>query len=163
LSWTGIENVLLTVGDLDEAIGFCTGSLGLPVAFRLDGSSNNSSKFASPNCDHPNHSHSCMTIGHWTNGPQARARSRHAEEGDDSAMTKARDLQAALAEAGNWVGQIPGVTAVGQGEHDGAPTVDIWVTDAPTPPRGLPAHLHGIPVRVLDTGGPIHAQNQPPD
>ena len=32
----GIDNVLLAVGDLDEAVAFYAGRLGLPLAFRLD-------------------------------------------------------------------------------------------------------------------------------
>jgi catechol 2,3-dioxygenase-like lactoylglutathione lyase family enzyme len=33
----GIDNVLVPVGDLDEAVEFYAGKLGLPVVFRLDG------------------------------------------------------------------------------------------------------------------------------
>jgi len=33
----GIDNVLFSVGDLDEAVRFYAGALGLPLAFRLDG------------------------------------------------------------------------------------------------------------------------------
>jgi predicted enzyme related to lactoylglutathione lyase len=33
----GIDNVLFPVGDLDEAVRFYAGALGLPLAFRLDG------------------------------------------------------------------------------------------------------------------------------
>lgn len=32
----GIDNVLFTVGDLDTAVEFYTGRLGLPLAFRID-------------------------------------------------------------------------------------------------------------------------------
>ena len=74
-------------------------------------------------------------------------------------MTAASDLEAALTEAATWVGQVPGVTAVGQGEHDGTPTIDVWTTDTPTP-RELPQQLHGFRVRVLDTGGPIQAHDK---
>jgi len=33
----GIDNVLFTVGDLDTAVDFYAGRLGLPLTFRLDG------------------------------------------------------------------------------------------------------------------------------
>ncbi len=33
----GIDNVLLPVGDLDEAVRFYAGALGLPLVFRFDG------------------------------------------------------------------------------------------------------------------------------
>lgn len=48
-----------------------------------------------------------------------------------------------------------GVVAVGQGEQEGTPTIDVWVTAAR---RGdFPATLDGFPVRVQDAGGPIDA------
>jgi predicted enzyme related to lactoylglutathione lyase len=33
----GIDNVLLPVGDLEDAVRFYAGALGLPLVFRLDG------------------------------------------------------------------------------------------------------------------------------
>jgi len=77
-------------------------------------------------------------------------------------MTEPTGIEAALAEASHWIGQIPGVAAVGQGSQDGSPTIDVWVSAAPTP-RGLPEWLHGYPVRVRDTGGPIQAHDEHPD
>jgi hypothetical protein len=73
-------------------------------------------------------------------------------------MTAAPGLEAALAEAGRWIGEVPGVGAVGQGEQDGAPTIDVWVS-APPPAGRLPGRLHGFPVRVRDSGGPFRAQS----
>lgn len=60
----------------------------------------------------------------------------------------------ALAEATGWVGRVPGVVIVGQGDHDGVPTIDVWVTDTPAV---LPTQLHGVPVRTFPVGGPIEA------
>jgi hypothetical protein len=77
-------------------------------------------------------------------------------------MTETTGIEAALDEAAQWVGQIPGVAAVGQGSQDGMPTVDVWVTGVPTP-HDLPEQLHGHLVRVLDAGGSIQAQDDHPE
>ncbi|MGH3857995.1 hypothetical protein [Actinokineospora sp.] len=66
-------------------------------------------------------------------------------------------VTAALDQAQRWLDTIPGVTAVGQGDHDGHPTVDVWVTD-PEWAADLPTEVRGIEVRVRDAGGPITAQ-----
>lgn len=66
-------------------------------------------------------------------------------------------VAAALDQAQRWLDTIPGVTGVGQGEHDGQPTIDVWVTDRESA-DDLPHDVAGIEVRVLDTGGPITPQ-----
>jgi ABC-type taurine transport system substrate-binding protein len=66
-------------------------------------------------------------------------------------------VAAALDQAQRWLDTIPGVTGVGQGEQDGQPTIDVWVTD-PEWADNLPHEVHGLPVRVHDTGGPITPQ-----
>jgi ABC-type taurine transport system substrate-binding protein len=66
-------------------------------------------------------------------------------------------VQAALDQAAKWLDAIPGVTAIGQGEHDGHPTVDVWVTDREWA-NDLPDEVSGIAVRVHYAGGPIKAQ-----
>jgi len=74
-------------------------------------------------------------------------------------MTGTSDIVAALAEAVEWIGNVPGVVAVGQGAAGDSPTVDVWIENAP-PPGTLPEFLHGYPVRVIETGGPIRAQEE---
>lgn len=65
------------------------------------------------------------------------------------------DIQAALAEAQQWVGTVAGVVAVGEGLSDtGRPTIDVWVTRAVT----LPAQVRGVEVRVRE-GGEFRAQH----
>jgi hypothetical protein len=66
------------------------------------------------------------------------------------------DIDAALAEAGHWLDEVPGVVAVAQGEDQGAPTVDVWVASREGG-QALPRRLHGVAVRVVDAGGPIRA------
>ena len=70
------------------------------------------------------------------------------------------DLDAALGTAQSWLDSVPGVTAVAPGDEDGQPKLDVWVSGGPPP--GLPASVHGVPVRVHDTGGPIDAYAQDP-
>lgn len=72
-------------------------------------------------------------------------------------MSEMPDLDAALTEAAQWLDQVPGVVGVGQGEEQGAPTVDVWMTD-PSRAPALPQQVHGVPVRVRDSGGHFHAQ-----
>ena len=65
----------------------------------------------------------------------------------------AEGFEAALASAQEWI-DLPGVVAVGQGERDGRPTIDVWVTGvAPD----LPTDHRGHPVRIRDSGGQIRA------
>lgn len=72
------------------------------------------------------------------------------------------DIDRALAEAARWMDQIPEVVSVGQGGSGDQPTVDVWVTR--TPPEGtIPGQLHGFPVRVRPSGGPIEARNEQPE
>ncbi|EME58685.1 hypothetical protein [Amycolatopsis decaplanina] len=67
------------------------------------------------------------------------------------------DVDAALAAASRWLDDVPGVVGVGQGEAEGAPTIDVWMTPGHDPAR-LPSRLLGVPVRVRDSGGPVAAQ-----
>ncbi|MEV7552846.1 hypothetical protein AB0N89_24820 [Amycolatopsis sp. NPDC089917] len=66
-------------------------------------------------------------------------------------------VDAALVTASRWLDDVPGVVGVGQGEAEGAPTIDVWVTPGHDPGQ-LPSHLLGVPVRVRDSGGPVEAQ-----
>lgn len=75
---------------------------------------------------------------------------------------KTGDVDAALNEATHWIDQVPEVVAVGQGERDGEPTIDVWVTVVPGP-GVLPRRLRGIPVRVRESGGPITAYEEEDD
>jgi len=52
-------------------------------------------------------------------------------------------LEAALAVAAEWLDKVPG----------GEPTIDVWLNPATPGPNRLPESLHGIGVRVLDSGG----------
>jgi hypothetical protein len=59
------------------------------------------------------------------------------------------DVEAALAEAREWVGTVPGVVGVGEGRSAaGEPTVDVWVSA----PVTLPATVRGVEVRVRESG-----------
>lgn len=77
-------------------------------------------------------------------------------------MSGSADVGAALQAATRWLDEIPGVIAVGEGENHGAPTIDVWISGHPDAANRLPTHLHGIPVRIQDTGGPVHAQRPRP-
>lgn len=68
------------------------------------------------------------------------------------------DFERALAVAQSWVGSVDGVVAVGQGERDGAPCIDVWVTVEVDRDR-LPDEQDGVPVVVRDSGGPVLAQD----
>jgi len=58
------------------------------------------------------------------------------------------DISAALAEAQQWVGSVPGVVAVGEGmSAAGHPTIDVWVTRLVP----LPAAVKGVEVRVRES------------
>ena len=58
------------------------------------------------------------------------------------------DIEAALAEAQEWVGTVAGVVAVGEGmSAAGNPTIDVWVTQLVP----LPAAVRGVEVRVRMT------------
>ncbi|MFI7115018.1 hypothetical protein [Amycolatopsis sp. NPDC049868] len=67
------------------------------------------------------------------------------------------DVDAALATASRWLDDVPGVVGVGQGEAEGAPTIDVWMTPGHDSGQ-LPSQLLGVPVRVRDPGGPVEAQ-----
>ncbi|MPZ89155.1 MAG: hypothetical protein GEU81_14025 [Nitriliruptorales bacterium] len=67
------------------------------------------------------------------------------------------EFQRALDEAQSWMGVRLGVIAVGQGEVDGRPAIDVWVT-SPPPPDRFPQQLRGFPVVLRDSGGQIRAQ-----
>ncbi len=70
-------------------------------------------------------------------------------------MTESFDT--ALDTAAEWVGTVPGVVAVGEGEQDGRRTIDVWVSG--TPKHGaLPRQHGGHPVRVRASGGAFRAQ-----
>lgn len=70
------------------------------------------------------------------------------------------DLQRALRAAHAWVGEVPGVVAVGQGEQGGRPCVDVWVTAVADRTR-IPAEQDGVPVVVRDSGGEVSIQPGP--
>ncbi|SDZ16761.1 hypothetical protein SAMN05421504_11080 [Amycolatopsis xylanica] len=69
-------------------------------------------------------------------------------------MTDA-DTEAALTVAARWLDDVPGVIGVGQGEADGAPTIDVFTGGGKV--GTLPREVHGIPVRVRE-GGPFDIQ-----
>lgn len=69
------------------------------------------------------------------------------------------DVDAALTEAAKWLDEIPAVVGIGQGEDEGTPTIDVWVEEADVAAVQLPRQLHGVPVRVRHSGGPISAQD----
>jgi hypothetical protein len=73
------------------------------------------------------------------------------------AGTDASDVDAALVSASRWLDEVPGVVGIGQGEAEGSPTIDVWMTPGHDRER-LPSQLLGVPVRVRDSGGPIEAQ-----
>ncbi|WP_086824877.1 hypothetical protein [Allokutzneria sp. NRRL B-24872] len=73
-------------------------------------------------------------------------------------MTEQPDINAAVVEASQWIDDHHDVVAVGQGEHDGEPTVDVWVANGADSDLGLPKVLHGCTVRIRASGGPIEAQ-----
>lgn len=69
------------------------------------------------------------------------------------------DLDHALRTARTWVGDIPGVVAVVEGEEEGAPCIEVWVTRSAAR-RRIPSEREGIPVvvRVTDgEAGPVSA------
>ncbi|OXM53653.1 hypothetical protein CFP71_20750 [Amycolatopsis thailandensis] len=72
-------------------------------------------------------------------------------------MAEVSDVDAALVTASRWLDDVPGVVGVGQGEAEGAPTIDVWMTPGHDPGQ-LPSQLLGVPVRVRDPGGPIEPQ-----
>lgn len=65
------------------------------------------------------------------------------------------EIEEALAEAQAWMDE-PGVDAIGEGELDGEPTIDVWVRPEELR-RAFPEELHGVRVRVLPSGGPVQA------
>lgn len=70
-------------------------------------------------------------------------------------MTSPQTFEQALAAASSWMGSIPGVVAVGEGEEAGERTIDVWVTGASE--VQLPQDLAPFQVRIRPSGGPIHA------
>ncbi|MPZ73957.1 MAG: hypothetical protein GEU74_12130 [Nitriliruptorales bacterium] len=69
-----------------------------------------------------------------------------------------RNFDTALAHATEaWMAQ-DGVGAVGQGEADGEPTIDVWIT--PTSTQSFPESFEGYRVIVRPLGGEIHAQGE---
>ncbi|RAY15249.1 hypothetical protein DPM19_11085 [Actinomadura craniellae] len=70
-----------------------------------------------------------------------------------------KDVDRALAEATRWMDEISEVVSVGQGESGGEPTVDVWVTGTAGAVR-LPERLHGVAVRVRESGGPVDAYSE---
>jgi hypothetical protein len=64
-------------------------------------------------------------------------------------------FEEALAEAEAWLDE-PEVDAVGEGEEDGRRVIDVWVRGGAAA-RAFPSELHGHPVRVQDSGGPVEA------
>lgn len=79
-----------------------------------------------------------------------------------SGMSGPPDLEAALAEATRWLDEVPGVVGIGQGEEQGAPTVDVWTTDA-SQATSIPRQLHGVRVRIQDSDGPFQAYEPAPE
>lgn len=74
-----------------------------------------------------------------------------------SGMSEPMDVDAALAEAAGWLDAVPGVVGVGQGDEHGTPTVDVWMDD-PRAASAIPQEVHGVTVRVRQSGGPFHAE-----
>lgn len=70
-------------------------------------------------------------------------------------MTAPETFEQALATARSWMGSLPGVVAVGEGEEGGERTIDVWVTGVPD--VQLPQDLAPFRVRIRPSGGPIHA------
>ena len=70
-------------------------------------------------------------------------------------MTAPETFEQALATAKSWLGSVPGVVAVGEGEEGGERTIDVWVTGVPD--VQLPQDLAPFRVRIRPSGGPIHA------
>ena len=62
-----------------------------------------------------------------------------------------------LASAQSWVGEIEGVVAVGQGDQNGEPSIDVWVTAVADRAR-IPTELEGFRVAIRDSGGEVFAQ-----
>ena len=69
------------------------------------------------------------------------------------------DYERALEEAVAWMDEA-GVVAVGQGDEGGRPTIDVWVKPAELV-RSFPTELHGVPVRIRDSGGDVTAAGPP--
>lgn len=65
------------------------------------------------------------------------------------------EMQEALDEAQTWLDE-EGIVAVGEGEEDGTPVLDVWVTSSEVAER-VPRSLRGVRVRVRDSGGEIFA------
>lgn len=61
----------------------------------------------------------------------------------------------ALETAQTWVGE-DGVVAVGEGESEGRPTIDVWVTSTDAADR-FPPEVEGFEVRIRESGGEIGA------
>jgi len=61
----------------------------------------------------------------------------------------------ALETAQVWVGE-DGVVAVGEGESEGRPTIDVWVSSTEAADR-FPPEIDGFEVRVRESGGEIRA------
>jgi hypothetical protein len=65
------------------------------------------------------------------------------------------EIEEALDEAQAWLDE-DGIVAVGEGEENGEPVLDVWVT-SPEVGERVPASLRGVRVRVRDSGGEIFA------
>jgi hypothetical protein len=65
------------------------------------------------------------------------------------------EIEEALEEAQSWLDEDD-VVGVGEGESNGTPVLDVWVTSPDVASR-LPRSLRGVPVRVRDSGGEIFA------
>lgn len=65
------------------------------------------------------------------------------------------EIEEALEEAQSWLDEDD-VVGVGEGEANGKPVLDVWVT-SPDAASRLPSSLRGVPVRVRDSGGEIFA------
>lgn len=65
------------------------------------------------------------------------------------------EIEEAVDEAQAWLDE-DGVVAVGQGEDDGTPVLDVWVTSSAAAVR-IPGSLRGVRVRVRDSGGDVVA------
>lgn len=66
-------------------------------------------------------------------------------------------FSSALAMANEWIDEVEGVVAVGEGETDGTPVIDVWIS-GDTNTSDIPDEVGGHPVRVRETDGPITAQ-----
>ena len=65
------------------------------------------------------------------------------------------EIEEALNEAQAWLDE-DGVEGIGQGEQNGTPVIDVWVSNPEAASR-VPRSLRGVRVRVRESGGEFFA------